>query len=218
MTSGVYIRTKKHKRKMSESHKGQIPWIKGKKQSEKTKEQISKSLKGHIVTKETRIKLRKINIGKKLSEEHKRKMSLSHKSQIPWIKGKKHSLETKKKISKRTRMENNAQWLGGKSFEPYDQRFNNKFKRFIRKRDNQICMLCNTHREKLNRALSIHHVDYDKLNTIKENCLALCVACNSKVNYNREEWIIFFRSLLNKRYGYEYKLKKEVNKDDRSEN
>jgi len=99
----------------------------------------------------------------------------------------------------------NWAWKGGKSFEPYDKTFNLKFKKEIRKRDNQICTLCNIHREKLNEALTVHHINYDKFLSIKENCVSLCRKCHGKTNNNREEWINFFQSLLSKRYGYEYK-------------
>lgn len=51
---------------------------------------------------ETRKKMRLAHIGKPrgaMSEEHKKKLSESHKGKTTWIKGKKHSQETKDKIS-----------------------------------------------------------------------------------------------------------------------
>ena len=42
-------------------------------------------------------------------------------------------------------------------------------------------MICGIHREKLKRAFSIHHINYDKELTIKENCISLCIKCHSKV-------------------------------------
>ena len=95
-------------------------------------------------------------------------------------------------------------WMGGKSFEPYDKAFNDNFKRRIRQRDNQICMLCGIHREKMKRALNVHHIDYDKLNTIQENCLCLCLPCHLKTNANRNRWTKFLQSLLAERYNYKY--------------
>lgn len=89
--------------------------------------------------------------------------------------------------------------------EKYDINFNNNFKRAIRKRDNQICMLCGIHREKLSKVLDVHHVDYNKFLSIPQNCISLCHACHPKTNYNRKYWTIFFQSLLSDRYGYEYK-------------
>jgi hypothetical protein len=65
-------------------------------------------------------------------------------------------------------------------------------------------MNCGKHREKLNRALDVHHINYDKLLSVPENCCALCKRCNVEVNFNRKQWIPFFQSLLAERYGYEY--------------
>lgn len=67
---------------------------------EETKQKMSESHKGKILSKEHRRKLGKINKGKKFSEEHRRKMSESHK-------GKKFSEEHKKKISESGKGENN---------------------------------------------------------------------------------------------------------------
>lgn len=54
---------------------------------------------------------RKALLGKKLSEEHKAKLSKIHKGQVPWIKGKKHTEEAKAKISAAQK----ARWSGIKS-------------------------------------------------------------------------------------------------------
>lgn len=60
--------SEKTKRKLSETNRGQVPWIKGKSHSEETKRKISEALKGNKAW----------NKGKKLSslsEETKRKIS-----------------------------------------------------------------------------------------------------------------------------------------------
>ncbi|MHA1302297.1 MAG: NUMOD3 domain-containing DNA-binding protein [Candidatus Heimdallarchaeaceae archaeon] len=165
------------------------------------------------------------NWGKPRSEETKRKIREKLKGQIPWMKGRHHSEESKKKnkiahlgkkqsketILKRIKKgEEHYNWQGGKSFEPYDRTFNNKFKRAIRKRDNQICMLCGIHREKLKRVLDVHHVNYNKLLSIPENCISLCNSCHVKTNFNRKHWTKFFQNLLAEKYGYEYQDNKIV--------
>ena len=76
------------RRKLSESHKGQIPWNKG---------------KTNCYSEETILKMKAVkrtpwNKGKTLSEEHKRKIGESRK-------GKLHTEETKKLISKRMKKE-----------------------------------------------------------------------------------------------------------------
>ena len=71
-------------------------------------------------------------------------------------------------------------------------------------------MKCGKHQEKEKRSLCVHHVDYNKELTIKENCITLCLRCNNEVNFNRPHWIKFFQSILNKRYDYIYNEKMEV--------
>lgn len=98
----------------------------------------------------------------------------------------------------------NPAWNNGSSFEPHTKEFNKKFKKMIKERDNNICMLCGTHKEKLNRPLSIHHIDYNKRLSIEQNCVSLCISCHTKTNFNRKHWIKFFQSLLSERYEYKY--------------
>ncbi|GAG90704.1 unnamed protein product [marine sediment metagenome] len=93
---------------------------------------------------------------------------------------------------------------------PYDKLFNNKFKRAIRKRDNYICLKCGIHREKLSRALDVHHVNYNKLLSIPQNCCSLCRSCNIEINKNRKHWTKFFQSLLAEKYDYQYSENQEV--------
>lgn len=89
--------------------------------------------------------------------------------------------------------ENNPSWQGGKSFEPYGIEFNNDLKEQIRKRDNYICQMCDKIQEEVERKLDVHHIDYDKTNNDPENLISLCRACHIKTNYNREDWIEYFR-------------------------
>ena len=55
---------------------------------------------GKTFSKEWREKISKSQIGKKLTEEHKKKLSIAHKGQKPWNKGIPQSEEQKQKISK----------------------------------------------------------------------------------------------------------------------
>jgi group I intron endonuclease len=76
------------RKKLSLSHKGQIPWMKGKHHTEEAKRKISENHKGlknafgHKVSKESRKKMSEAKAGNKhpffgkhLSENHKRKIS-----------------------------------------------------------------------------------------------------------------------------------------------
>ena len=124
------------------------------------------------------------------------------------LKGHKVSLKTRKKMSKsgkgKHKCENNGNWQGGKSFEPYDTKFNNTYKEFIRKRDNYTCQLCGKTQKENRVKLSVHHIDYDKMNTQPSNNKSLCRSCNAKVNTDREEWKKFFQEKMRRKYGYIY--------------
>lgn len=182
-------------------------------------------------TEEAKIKMvetrrRNGNLGK-MTEEMKKK--ISHNSARIWL-GKKipkenirkgvqtrikngtyvSTPETKLKQSLALRGEKCHLWRGGLSFEPYSQDFNNIFKQAIRKRDNQTCMLCDISQEKNNRALSIHHINYDKLLSIPQNCISLCDSCHPKTNQNRKHWETFFQNLLAEKYNYKYKDKEVI--------
>jgi len=134
------------------------------------------SLKGKVIPKLVKEKIRKKLIGIRRSEETIKKMI----------------------------GDKNPAWLGGKSFEPYTKEFNDMLKRAIRKRDNQVCMNCAIHREKLNRALHVHHIDYDKNLSLPQNLISLCVSCHGLTNKNRPYWEKLFQEKLAKLYGYKY--------------
>lgn len=143
---------------------------------------------------------KRIRKGHKLSEEHKRKIRESTKIAMnrPNIKEKLEKLKGEKCSA----------WKGGVSFEPYGLDFSKQFKEKIKERDNYCCILCNLFEEyarKLYRkSLTIHHIDYIKINNFPQNCISLCVKCHMMTNGNREHWKIFFQNLLKERYGYEY--------------
>lgn len=91
------------KRKISIANKGRIAPNKGKPMSKEQKEKISKSSKGKIISIETRKKISKANKGRKfgpLSEEIKKKISITKKGTIPPNKGKQMKEKQKRKMSK----------------------------------------------------------------------------------------------------------------------
>ena len=186
------------KQKMCEAHKG-------KKLSDDHKRKISEAMKGKYLgennpmfgkchLEETKKKMREYK--KQYYEEHpeaKQKISEVHK-------GKKLSEETKKKISEARKGENNPNWRGGISFEPYRPKFNESLKEKIRKQFDYKCFLCGkTQEEQINEMknqgkqphrLSIHHVDFDKeqgCNGREWRLVPLCLSCHAWTNYNREE-------------------------------
>lgn len=97
-------------------------------------------------------------------------------------------------------------WMDGRSFEPYTLDFNKNFKKIIKERD-KCCMLCNLGFKDLyllKRKIAIHHINYNKLDSFKENCLSLCNKCHGITNHNRPHWTTFFQSMLREQYGYEF--------------
>lgn len=75
------IHTEEHRRKNGESHKGMIPWIKGKHHTKDTIERIKATLKGRDTS--------------PCTEETRLKISNSLKGNIPWNKGRKGMGRTK---------------------------------------------------------------------------------------------------------------------------
>lgn len=73
--------TEEWKNNISKSKKGQVPWIAGKKHTEKSKEKNRISHLGNTYNK-----------GRKHSEESKKNMSEGHKGQIPYNKGLKYEI------------------------------------------------------------------------------------------------------------------------------
>jgi len=167
-------------------------------------------LKGHIVSEDTRKKLRETHkrigtkppsrLGYKHSEGTKKKISIAHtgktvslvtRKKISAIhKGKKLSKEHKEKLSKMWSKEKCYFWKGGISFEPYSINWNESLRRSIRERDKYICQLCN--KSQGDKTHSVHHIDYDKQNCDPNNLITLCCSCNSKVNKNRDYWTQYF--------------------------
>jgi len=151
--------------------------------------------------------------GKKMSEETKHRMEKNIYSKrrgksYEEIFGEERATEIKKIKSAGHQGIPLEQWEKFICLEEYGLKFNKKFKEAIRIRDAFLCLKCNMREEDslilLKRRLACHHIDYDKQNSIPENCCALCQRCNLEVNANRIHWTKFFQSMLAERYGYKY--------------
>lgn len=144
----------------------QIPWNKGKKQSEEHKRKISIALKGkntwmkgRRLSEETKKKISKNNVhywkGKKLSEEIRNKISdtLKKRGIIPPSRlGKKHGEETKRKISKNHRRYNSEETRRKISLAQKGKKISDKKKEFLRK-----CRLGVKHSEETKKKMSESH-------------------------------------------------------------
>jgi len=177
------------RRKISESlkeyYKTHSGPTKGKHLSEKTKRKISKSLKGRVTTAEHRRRLSEARKGRCLSEETKRKLSVINK-------GKKLSEETRMKMSLAHRGSKSYLWRGGITDKPYAPGFTGALKAKIRERDHHRCQLCGRTDGEPGRRLSVHHMDYNKLDNSEENLVSLCIFCHAKTNQNRKRWQDYF--------------------------
>lgn len=204
--------------------KGNIPWSKGltdlykhteewKKKMSETKKRLYKN--GNIKLKEYYqrqknnpsqnelnrrkkislfLKGNKYSLGKHLTEETKKKLSLAHKGHIT-------SEETKRKIglsnSISQKGEKSSLWKGGISFEPYGLEFNNQLREQIRKRDNYTCQECKHIQKQLGYKLHIHHIDFNKKNNSPNNLISLCRNCHAQTNFNRDNWTTYFQNKIN---------------------
>lgn len=162
----AHVFTAEHRRKLSESHLGQVPpnaWE-----------------TGHEPW----------NKGRAWSEENRQKLSAAHKGKPSNRKGCRLSAETRAKISAAFAGERSARWQGGIGRERYALGFTKRLKMDIRERDGFSCMACG--KPEGDRPHVVHHVDYKKTNHGRNNLVTLCPSCHSKTNLNREEWIIYF--------------------------
>ncbi|KKK99655.1 hypothetical protein LCGC14_2630560 [marine sediment metagenome] len=94
----------------------------------------------------------------------------------------------------------NPNWKGGVSKLPYPFEFNDKLKEKIRKRDNYTCQNCGIIEEEhiiiQGKNLTIHHIDYNKMNCKETNLITLCSQCNSRANGDRNYWKKYYKNLL----------------------
>lgn len=152
--------------------------------------------------------IRSKNLGKKQTEETKKKKSLSHKGK-KWngnkngIKnsfyGKHHTEETKETLRKKNtgkfKGDKNPAWIDGRSFLPYCEKWTEELREKIRELHDRKCFLCGLD-EKQNimknnkiRKLDVHHIDYDKeqgCNGKKWQLVPLCVKCHPKTKNKKK--------------------------------
>jgi len=240
MNTGKYKRSEETKRKISLAAKGNQRWLgkKHTEESKKkisiyAKERIRNKnpFYGRHHSNESKQKIRLTKLGKPnlllrgkpKSEETKKKISeikkkLYSEGKIStWNRG--LTKETDERVLKgainmigKNAGEKCHTFNNWSSLKPYTKEFNEKFKKYIKERDG-CCMLCNIGIEDLkylNKQIHIHHIDYNKLNSFIENCITLCNSCHTKTNFNRNQWKLFFKSLLRERYGYKYSTNQKV--------
>lgn len=119
--------------------------------------------------------------------------------------------------------ENNPNWKGGVSSEPYCILFNKEFKERVREFFGRQCFECNKTEKENGRKLDVHHINYDKMvccNDVIPLFAALCHGCNGKANGNRKYWEEHFTQKIMKEFnGKCFYTKEEMNeiKNDKNE-
>lgn len=162
-------------------------------------------------SKETKQKLRELNLGKKLTEKTRDAIRKAMIGKNTWMKGRKLSKETiKKGVEKRRGKPCSeetkrklamyigplaSQWKGGISCEPYcDAWADKEYKKSILERDGYRCQ--NPDCWKTAKRLALHHIDYNKKNCTPWNMITLCTSCNTRANKNRKYWQKFYKEIM----------------------
>ena len=154
---------------------------------------------GKVVSAETRERLSKANKGRPLTELHKAKLSRAKlNNPVRYWSGKpghKQSSLTRQRISKKLIGDQSYLWRGGISYAPYTVDWTSTLRRSVRERDRYTCQMCKDPQG--DRALCIHHIDYNKANSNPANLIALCRSCHGKTNHgDRNAWIKYFTRMM----------------------
>jgi len=177
--------SEEHCKKLSESHKGQIPWIKGKHHTEESKQKNSE---------------KHIGIKQPLEIVKKRNLSNIGKHSIP-------KTEATKEKLRQYRGPKSGNWKGGTSYLPYCNKFTEEKKEEVRNKYERQCFICNLDEKdnitKTNKfqKLSVHHIDGDKEQGCNDKpwfMVPLCIHCHGRVTGNKYEeyWIKYIQELM----------------------
>lgn len=90
----------------------------------------------------------------------------------------------------------NPNWKGGLSRAPYPYNWASISKSVI-ERDGDICM--NPNCRATDRTMTVHHIDYDKMNCDPSNLITVCATCNSIANFGRQQWYKYYMDVQEKR-------------------
>lgn len=139
------------------------------------------------------------NYGKTWGPEIIERMSIPKRGSKNPRFGVKLSDKQKLAISKRVSGKNNPMygrirelspvWTGGK-YSIYDSYFNKELKEIIYKIFYNTCYICR--KQSHNKNHDVHHINYNKFDSSKNNLILLCNKCHTKTNFNRWYWFNLF--------------------------
>ena len=149
------------------------------------------------MTKEQRLKISlshsKPWLGKKFSEEHKRKISEARK-------GFKMSKEQRKILSELKKGSNHPNWKGGVKLENQRFRVTREYRNFLKKvldRDKHFCKINN---KDCKGIIEVHHIlncmDYPELRYNINNGITLCKNHHPRGRLNEKKLIPTFKNLI----------------------
>lgn len=84
--------------------------------------------------------------------------------------------------------ENNPNWQGGTSFEPYSPEWTDELKEEIRERDEYTCAMSGEVWQKDQPTFHVHHIDADKKNCERWNLITLSPSSHAKANADPHHW------------------------------
>lgn len=193
-------RTAEHSRKISEAKKGKTAT-----QTVKLKESYERR-RGVKMPPSQSAKLRQINLGKRHSEETKKRISQNRRGITP--------KRTPEGIANMPRGERHYKWKGGVNPE-----YGGDWPRIahgIRLRDKFNCQFCDKHNPK-GQAFPVHHIipvrDLQARNVFAhapENLVTLCWSHHKRAEDDPGWSVPYYRALLIEKYGYKQEFYDEL--------
>jgi len=132
----------------------------------------------------------------------------------PPHKGHPHTEKTKKLIREKRKLQvmkrgkEHHLWIADRGLLRYSEKWTEELRQKIRRRDKLICQVCNNKNKKLKETLSVHHIDYNKLNCVDNNLISLCRCCHRTLHAEKrkEYWIWQLQVFMNLFHGADNKL------------
>jgi hypothetical protein len=204
-----------HRRKIGEANKGKLRGP----ISEETRKKLSEGNKGRLspkkgipISEETKLKISRTLKGRQFTELHRQNLSAAQRGRPGHMLGHHHLEKTKETLRKCKLKEQNPNWKGGVSFEPYCPKFTNAFKERVRAYFGYQCLGCGHTWQQEEKKLSVHHVNFNK-KTCCDNSIPffvpLCSTCHNKTQKNRMFWQYWFTEMINHLYGGKCYFSKE---------